>query len=226
MSIATRLPAALRDDTGGTVLYGLLAVTAVVVPILALLPPSSPLHLSPYVLTLLGKYLCYAMLALAVDAIWGYCGILSLGHAAFFSLGGYAMGMYLMRQIGTRGVYGDPILPDFMVFLNWKALPWFWYGFDHFWFAAIMVRARARPAGPRLRLARLPVARHRRLPVDHHPGAQLRADAGVLPQRHGLRRQQRLHRLQGHPRLPARGAGDAHRRCSSPRWSPWRPATR
>jgi hypothetical protein len=94
---------------------------------------------SPYVLTLLGKYLCYAMLALAVDAIWGYCGILSLGHAAFFSLGGYAMGMYLMRQIGTRGVYGDPILPDFMVFLNWKALPWFWYGFDHFWFAAVMV---------------------------------------------------------------------------------------
>ena len=139
MTIVTRLPAALRDDTGGAVLYGLLAVTAVVVPILALLPPSSPLHLSPYVLTLLGKYLCYAMLALAVDAIWGYCGILSLGHAAFFSLGGYAMGMYLMRQIGTRGVYGDPVLPDFMVFLNWKSLPWFWYGFDHFWFAALMV---------------------------------------------------------------------------------------
>jgi urea transport system permease protein len=91
MSIANRLPAALREDTGGAVLYGLLAVTAVVVPMLALLPASSPLHLSPYVLTLLGKYLCYAILALAVDAIWGYCGILSLGHAAFFSLGGYAM---------------------------------------------------------------------------------------------------------------------------------------
>ena len=87
-------------------------------------------------LTLIGKYMCYAMLALAVDLIWGYCGILSLGHAAFFSLGGYAMGMYLMRQIGPRGVYGDPVLPDFMVFLNWKELPWFWYGFDHFWFAA------------------------------------------------------------------------------------------
>ena len=79
--------------------------------------------------------MCYAMLALAVDLIWGYCGILSLGHAAFFSLGGYAMGMYLMRQIGPRGVYGDPILPDFMVFLNWKSLPWFWYGFNHFAFA-------------------------------------------------------------------------------------------
>jgi urea transport system permease protein len=139
MALATRLPAALRDDAGGTVLYGCLALAAIAVPMLALLPPSSLLHLSPYVLTLLGKYLCYAMLALAVDAIWGYCGILSLGHAAFFSLGGYAMGMYLMRQIGTRGVYGDPVLPDFMVFLNWKSLPWFWYGFDHFWFAAIMV---------------------------------------------------------------------------------------
>jgi urea transport system permease protein len=71
--------------------------------------------------------------------IWGYGGILSLGHAAFFSLGGYAIGMYLMRQIGTRGVYGNPILPDFMVFLNWTALPWFWYGFDRFWFATAMV---------------------------------------------------------------------------------------
>jgi len=71
--------------------------------------------------------------------VWGYCGILSLGHAAFFALGGYAMGMYLMRQIGPRGVYGDPILPDFMVFLNWKELPWFWHGFDMFWFAVLMV---------------------------------------------------------------------------------------
>jgi urea transport system permease protein len=70
-----------------------------------------------------------------VDLVWGYCGILSLGHGAFFALGGYAMGMYLMRQIGTRGVYADPVLPDFMVFLNWKELPWYWYGFDQFWFA-------------------------------------------------------------------------------------------
>jgi urea transport system permease protein len=79
------------------------------------------------------------MLALAVDLIWGFCGILSLGHAAFFALGGYAMGMYLMRQIGTRGVYGDPVLPDFMVFLNWNELPWFWLGFDQFWFALAMI---------------------------------------------------------------------------------------
>jgi urea transport system permease protein len=90
-------------------------------------------------MALLGKYLTYAMLALALDLVWGYCGILSLGHGAFFALGGYAMGMYLMRQIGTRGVYGHPVLPDFMVFLNWKELPWYWYGFDQFWFAALMV---------------------------------------------------------------------------------------
>ena len=92
-----------------------------------------------YGITLIGKYLCYGMLALALDLIWGYCGILSLGHAAFFSLGGYAMGMYLMRQIGPRGVYGDPILPDFMVFLNYKSLPWFWHGFNHFLFALAMM---------------------------------------------------------------------------------------
>jgi urea transport system permease protein len=79
------------------------------------------------------------ILALSIDLIWGYCGILSLGHGAFFALGGYAMGMYLMRQIGSRGVYGNPILPDFMVFLNYPSLPWYWYGFDMFWFAALMV---------------------------------------------------------------------------------------
>ena len=88
---------------------------------------------------LLGKYLCYALLALSLDLIWGTPGILSLGHGAFFALGGYCMGMYLMRQIGTRGVYGNPLLPDFMVFLNWKELPWFWWGFDHFAYAAAMV---------------------------------------------------------------------------------------
>ena len=179
------------------------------------MPASSPLHLSTYALTLIGKYLCYAMLALAVDLVWGYCGILSLGHAAFFALGGYAMGMYLMRQIGTRGVYGDPVLPDFMVFLNWKELPWFWYGFDHFWFALLMVVLVPGAAGAGVRLAGVPVARHRRLPVDHHAGADLRADAGVLPQRHGLRRQQRLHRFQGHPRLRPAAATRRASCCSS-----------
>lgn len=104
-----------------------------------LIPASSTFHVSTLTITLLGKYLCFALLALSVDVIWGYCGILSLGHGAFFALGGYGMGMYLMRQIGTRGVYADPILPDFMVFLNWTELPWFWHGFDHFWFAMLMV---------------------------------------------------------------------------------------
>jgi len=92
-----------------------------------------------YLVALFGKYVCYAILALSIDLIWGYCGILSLGHGAFFALGGYAMGMYLMRQIGSRGVYANPVLPDFMVFLNWPKLPWYWYGFDSFWFAALMV---------------------------------------------------------------------------------------
>jgi urea transport system permease protein len=135
-----RLIAAMRDDRGGRVFLAVLAVTGVLVPLLNLaLPESSTLHLSSYTVTLLGKYMTYAMLAIAVDLIWGYCGILSLGHGAFFALGGYAMGMYLMRQIGTRGVYGDPVLPDFMVFLNWKELPWFWHGFNHFAFAALMI---------------------------------------------------------------------------------------
>ena len=104
-----------------------------------LLPASSPFQVPTYLMALFGKYLCYAILALSIDLIWGYCGILSLGHGAFFALGGYAMGMYLMRQIGSRGVYGNPVLPDFMVFLNYKALPWYWHGFDMFWFAALMV---------------------------------------------------------------------------------------
>jgi urea transport system permease protein len=117
-----------------------LGAIAILVPVLNLaLPPSSPFALSSYSVALFGKYMCYALLALALDLIWGYCGILSLGHGAFFALGGYAMGMYLMRQIGTRGVYANPILPDFMVFLNWKELPVYWYGFQHFPYALLMV---------------------------------------------------------------------------------------
>ena len=111
------------------------------VPVLNLLPGDSAFHLPDYLVPLFGKYACYALLALSLDLVWGYAGILSLGHGAFFALGGYAMGMYLMRQIGTRGVYQNPILPDFMVFLNWKQLPWYWFGFDHFAFAALMIMA-------------------------------------------------------------------------------------
>ena len=116
------------------------AAIGIVIPLLNLLAPEdSFLHVPTYLVALFGKYVCYALLALSIDLIWGYCGILSLGHGAFFALGGYAMGMYLMRQIGARGVYANPVLPDFMVFLNWKELPWYWYGFDMFWFAMLMV---------------------------------------------------------------------------------------
>ncbi len=129
-----------RGGRGITVFVLIILGLAVAVPVLNLaLPPSSPFHVPTYLVSLWGKYACYAVLALSIDLIWGYCGILSLGHGAFFALGGYAMGMYLMRQIGTRGVYAHPILPDFMVFLNWDRLPFYWYGFDHFAYAAVMV---------------------------------------------------------------------------------------
>jgi urea transport system permease protein len=130
----------LLNDRGGIFVLSLIVLTILIVPILNLVvPESSVFHVSTFAVTLLGKFLCFALLALSVDLIWGYCGILSLGQGAFFSLGGYAMGMYLMRQIGNRGQYGNADLPDFMVFLNWEHLPWYWLGFDHFWFAIIMV---------------------------------------------------------------------------------------
>jgi len=136
------LTSLLANDPAGRRLMIAIFALAVIVPFCNLVfPVDSVFHVSTYTMTLLGKYLCYALLALAVDLIWGYCGILSLGHGAFFALGGYAMGMYLMRQIGDRGVYGNPELPDFMVFLNWSELPWYWFGFDQFWFAAIMILA-------------------------------------------------------------------------------------
>ncbi len=129
-------------DRAAWIFLVVVAAAAIAVPICNLVfPPSSALHLPNYLVALFGKYICYAILALSIDLIWGYCGILSLGHGAFFALGGYAMGMYLMRQIGTRGVYANPILPDFMVFLNWKELPAFWYGFQHFPYAVLMVIA-------------------------------------------------------------------------------------
>ncbi|MFL7026056.1 urea ABC transporter permease subunit UrtC [Enterovibrio norvegicus] len=129
-------------DKPSTTLIALLGLSIVLVPVLNLwVPAGNVFHLETYTVSLLGKYLCYAILALSVDLVWGYLGILSLGHGAFFALGGYAMGMYLMRQVGDRGVYGDPLLPDFMVFLNWTELPWFWHGFDQFWFACVMAVA-------------------------------------------------------------------------------------
>ncbi|MEW5879976.1 MAG: urea ABC transporter permease subunit UrtC [Pseudomonadota bacterium] len=122
----------------------ILAVAAallVVVPVLHLaLPPDHPLHVSSFWITLAGKFMCYAVVALAMDLIWGYTGILSLGQGLFFALGGYAFGMYLMRQIGRDGVYQSD-LPDFMVFLDWKELPWYWVGSDSFLWAVLLVVA-------------------------------------------------------------------------------------
>ena len=132
--------AILAGDRIAIGFLGILIAAAILLPALNLLvQPTSPFHIPASTLALYGKYLCFALLALSLDLVWGYCGILSLGHGAFFALGGYAMGMHLMRQIGTRGVYAHPELPDFMVFLNWSELPWFWYGFDHAWFAFLMI---------------------------------------------------------------------------------------
>ncbi len=119
----------------------LFAVFAIAVPLLNLaVAEDAFLHVPDYLVLLLGKFACYAIVALAVGLIWGYAGVLSLGHGVFFALGGYAIGMYLMRSIGTEGVYKSE-LPDFMVFLDWKALPWYWYGFQHFGFALFMALA-------------------------------------------------------------------------------------
>jgi len=129
-----------RLDARAIIVVAVLLIVAAAVPALNLmLPADHPLHVPTYMVALFGKYLSFALLALSVDLVWGFAGILTLGHGAFFALGGYVMGMYLMRQIGARGVYANPTLPDFMVFLNWKELPWYWYGFDSFAFAAPMI---------------------------------------------------------------------------------------
>jgi urea transport system permease protein len=126
-------------DRSATTFVLLVVACGILIPLSNLLLPAGSIFQVPtYLVALWGKYVCYAILALAIDLIWGYCGILSLGHGAFFALGGYAMGMYLMRQIGSRGVYGNPDLPDFMVFLNYPKLPWYWHGFDLFWFALLL----------------------------------------------------------------------------------------
>src|SRR5436190_22091112 len=129
----------LFTRTGWALLVAALVVNCVLVPIAALVvPEGSPFALSAYGLTLAGKIMCYALCAVALDLAWGYTGILSLGHGLFFALGGYAMGMYLMRQIGREGQYQSE-LPDFMVFLDWKELPWHWWNTDQFWWAALLV---------------------------------------------------------------------------------------
>lgn len=129
----------LIDRRTGTFLLILLVLVVLVPAGNLLAAPGSAGYVPSHIVALLGKYLTYALLAVALDLVWGYAGILSLGHGAFFALGGYAMGMHLMREIGDRGVYANPELPDFMVFLSYTKLPWFWHSFDMFWFAALMV---------------------------------------------------------------------------------------
>ena len=122
----------LLGTRGWAAVIGALLLFIVVVPVLNLVVPEGHVfHVSDYTVSLAGKILCYAICALAMDLIWGYTGILSLGHGLFFALGGYGMGMYLMRQIGREGQYKSD-LPDFMVFLNWKELPWHWAWSDNF----------------------------------------------------------------------------------------------
>ncbi len=135
---ASPLPASrARLGLRAGLLVALLLLAAM--PVLNQLPVTHPLHVSDFLVSITGKWICYAILALSLDLAWGYAGILSLGHGAFFALGGYAMGMHLMRLIGPRGVYGHPVLPDFMVFLGYRELPWYWLGFDNFAFAMLMV---------------------------------------------------------------------------------------
>jgi urea transport system permease protein len=129
-----RIPAALIIR--GVLVLGIALLA--MLPVLNRLPPDAALHVSDFVVSVSGKWICYAILALAIDLAWGFAGILSLGHGAFFALGGYAMGMHLMRLIGPRGVYGHPVLPDFMVFLGYTELPWYWHGFQFFPFAIAM----------------------------------------------------------------------------------------
>ena len=129
----------LHSYKGWFFILSLLAISTLLLPILNIwMPEGSALHVPNYMFALMGKYLCYALVALAIDLIWGYTGILSLGHGVFFSMGGYAMGMYLMRSVGKEGVYKSD-LPDFMVFLDWKELPWYWYGFDSFAFTLLVI---------------------------------------------------------------------------------------
>ena len=130
----------LRGDIRTKTFLLILLFIAIIVPLLNIyVPAGSFFHLTDYHISLFGKYLTYGLLALSLDLIWGYCGILSLGHGAFFALGGYCIGIHFMREIGPRGVYGDPILPDFMVFLNWSDLPLAWYGFDSFSYTLLMI---------------------------------------------------------------------------------------
>ncbi|MDR2350979.1 MAG: urea ABC transporter permease subunit UrtC [Deltaproteobacteria bacterium] len=134
----TSRPASAVFDGPTRIFFVLATVFTLAVSVGSLLPADSPFHVGALTTAVLGKYLCLAILAISIDLVWGYAGILSLGHGAFFALGGYAFGMYLMRQIGDKGVYVST-LPDFMVFIGWEKYPWYWLGTDMFWYALLLV---------------------------------------------------------------------------------------
>ena len=202
-----RRPPTLLSRRAWLALIALCAI-GIGVPLAALVAPeSSAFHLSAYAMTLTGKLMCYAIAALALDLVWGYCGILSLGHGLFFALGGYAIGMYLMREIGRDGKYGSD-LPDFMVFLDWHQLPWYWSGTQHLaWALALVVLV---PAVLAWVFGFFTFRSRVKGVYDHHAGHDVRRDAAVLSQRDRLRRQQQLHRLQAHRGLRDHVARHAH----------------
>ncbi|MEO8136013.1 MAG: urea ABC transporter permease subunit UrtC [Betaproteobacteria bacterium] len=128
----------LQQQWGRRIAIAFVLLAAILPALHLALPAAHPLHISGYFIALLGKFMCYAIAAVALDLVWGYAGILSLGHGVFFALGGYSLGMYLMRAIGREGVYQSD-LPDFMVFLDWKAYPWYWSFTDHFWYSLLLI---------------------------------------------------------------------------------------
>ncbi len=139
MTVFVSAIAKLYDRRAWLWLAAFAAIILIAIPLLRLVvPPTSALHVSDYYVLLIGKIMCYAMVALALDLIWGFAGILSLGHGLFFALGGYAMGMYLMREIGNEGQYRS-FLPDYMVFLDWKEFPWYWAGSEYFILALVKI---------------------------------------------------------------------------------------
>ena len=199
LSLPQRGPLFSRAS-GSAFILALLAV-CMLVPVLNLMVPAGHvLHMSDFAVALVGKIMCYAICALAMDLIWGYTGILSLGHGLFFAIGGYAMGMYLMRQIGQDGNYKSH-LPDFMVFLDWKELPWHWALSDSF--VATLCLVVLVPA-----VVSLP--HQGRLLFHHHAGHDLRGHAVVLSKRDRFWRQQRLYRFQTHSEHAFGNAEHAH----------------
>ena len=153
------------------------------IPLLNLiLPVDSPLHVPDYLIPLLGKFACYALVALAMDLIWGYCGILSLGHGVFFALGGYIMGMHMSLSAAQAGLYRTAF-PPFMEFMQRDSLPWFWAGFGHPAWALLMLLAGARSARLRFRLSGVSFAYQGGLLLHHHASPHLCRNAAVLPER-------------------------------------------